>query len=126
MIAPQNVRALHPMRVLLVTDDERFATSVAVAAALQRVPLAHVRTADDLDAIAAQHKPNVVVFDARGAPRRISRCASAYATLHPRAAVVLVTNDSRVRTVSGLRLVPKRTAERLLDELELAYLGVVA
>jgi DNA-binding response OmpR family regulator len=123
VIAAANVRPLHPMRILLVTDDERFAGTVSAAAEQRGLYLARATSRDDLDRSAKRDQPNVVALDARRAPRRTARTATAFAGLHPRIAVVVVAD--RAHTISGLRLVDKsRPPENLLEELERAYLGL--
>jgi DNA-binding NtrC family response regulator len=113
------------MRVLLVTDDDRFAARVSAAAAEQGLSLACASTADDLDSSANRHHPNVVALDARTKLGRTARSASAFANLHPGIAVVVVAAKAAPRTVAGLRLVSAwRPAERLLDELHRAHIGL--
>ena len=120
-----NVRAIRPMRILLVTDDEGYADEVALAAALRGVDLELAATGDDLDAAATLHLPNVVVLDAHDALARTSRTASVFAALYPRIAIVIVANRASERSVGGIRVVDKwRSAERLLSELEHAFLGL--
>jgi DNA-binding NtrC family response regulator len=124
-VTTKNVRALRPMRVLLVTDDDGLAASMSEAAALKGLRLVRASSADDLDTTATQHEPNVVALDARIALRRTARTATSFGTLHPRIAVVLVAEKAPARSVAGLRLVNDwRPPERLLQELELAYLGL--
>ena len=123
--APSNVRPLHPMRLLLVTDDDDFAERIAAAAALQGLPVARASSQDDLDASADESSPNVVALDARTRLGRAARTATTFATLHPSIAVVVVARNPSARAVSGLRLVAATNPpERLLDELRAAHLGL--
>lgn len=123
--APSNVRPLHPLRVLLVTDDERFAARVSAAAAHQGLSLALATSADDLEASARRHRPNVVALDARTRLGRTARSATTFATLNPAVAVVVIARTASPRTLGGLRLVHAWSpAERLLDELRAAHLGL--
>ncbi len=123
--AANNVRAIRPMRILLVTDDDGYADEVALAAALRGVDLELAAVGDDLDAATTLHLPNVVVLDAHDALTRTSRTASVFAALHPRIAIVLVANRAPERSVGGIHVVDKwRSAERLLQELEHAFLGL--
>jgi DNA-binding response OmpR family regulator len=125
--AVNNVRAIRPMRILLVTDDEGYADEVALAAALRGVDLVLVANGDDLDDATTLHLPNVVVLDAHDALARTSRTASVFAALHPRIAIVIVANRAAERGVGGIRVVDKwRSAERVLSELEHAYLGLAS
>lgn len=123
--ALDNVRAIRPMRILLVTDDDDYADEVSLAAALRGMDLELAAVGDDLDAATTLHLPNVVVLDAHNALARTSRTASIFAALYPRIAIVIVANRAAERAVGGIPVVDKwRSAERLLDELERAYLGL--
>ena len=115
------------MRILLVTDDARYADEVASAASQREVDLALAAVGDDLDFATNAHAPNVVVLDAHDRLARISRTATVFAALHPRIATVLVANRAPERSVGSVHVVDKwRSAERLLQELERAFLGLVA
>ena len=123
--ALHNVRAIRPMRILLVTDDNDYADEVALAAALRGVDLELAAVADDLDAATTLHLPNVVVLDAHAGLARTSRTASVFAALYPRIAIVIVANRASELGAGGIRVVDKwRSAERLLGELESAFLGL--
>jgi len=122
-----NVRAIRPMRILLVTDDGRYAETLGSAASLQGVDLALAAIGDDLDAAATLHTPNVVVLDANNALARTSRSATVFAALHPLIATVIVANRASARSVGGVHVVDKRRSpKRLLGELEHAFLGLAA
>ncbi len=122
---PTNVQALRPMRILLVSDDTKFADRVVSAAGRQGLDIARAASDDDLDVTTIRHASNVIVLDARDALRRTARAATVFATLHPGIAVVLVADGATTPGVSGVRLVDKwRSAERLLGEVERAYLGL--
>jgi DNA-binding NtrC family response regulator len=120
-----NVRAIRPMRILLVTDDGRYADQVTAAAALGGVDIALAAVGVDLDAAATRDAPNVVVLDAHNALARTSRTATVFAALHPRIATVVVANRSPERSVGNVHVVDKgRSADRLLGVLESAFLGL--
>ena len=123
--AAGNVRAIRPMRILLVTDDDKYADEVALAASLRGAELELAAVGDDLDAATSRHLPNVIVLDAHDSLARTSRTASIFAALYPRIAVVIVANRASERGAGGIRVVDKwRSAERLLHELELVFLGL--
>jgi len=125
MTAHANVRALRPMRVLLVTDDDAFADGLSAAAAERRVELVRTVCADDVDGATARHAPNVLVVDGRRRPRRAARSAAVSATLHPRVSVVLVADRAPRAGFAGIRVVEGAgSPERLLESLELARVGV--
>jgi hypothetical protein len=122
-----NVRAIRPMRVLLVTDDGRYADDVAAAASLRGVDFTLAAVDDDLEATANSHAPNVVVLDADNQIARTSRAATVFAALHPRIATVIVAKRAPERIIGNVQVVDKRrSAERLLGDLEHALLGLVA
>ena len=122
-----NVRAIRPIRILLVTGDDRYADKIAFAASLRGVDLALAAVGDDLDAATTRDAPNVVVLDAHNTLARTSRTATVFAALHPRIATVVVANDALERSVGNVHVVDKRRSpERLLRELERAFLGLAA
>ena len=122
-----NVRAIRPMRILLVTEDTCYADEVASAASRRGVDLALAAVGDDLDSATNLHTPNVVVLDAQNRLARASRTATVFAALHPRIATVVVANRAPERSVGSVHVVDKWcSADRLLQELERAFLGVVA
>jgi DNA-binding NtrC family response regulator len=124
-VSPTNVHALRPMRILLVSDDTKFADRIVSAATRQGLHIARAASEDDLDVATIRHAPNVIVLDARDALRRAVRAATVFAALHPSIAVVLVADGATTPDVSGVRLVDKSSsAERLLGEVERAFLGL--
>lgn len=124
-VSPTNMHALRPMRILLVSDDTKFADRVVSAAARKGLHIARAASEDDLDLATIRHAPNVIVLDARDALRRAVRAATVFAALHPSIAVVLVADGATTPDVSGVRLVDKwSSAERLLGEVERAFLGL--
>jgi DNA-binding NtrC family response regulator len=124
-VSPTNVHALQPMRILLVSDDTKFADRVVSAAARQGLHIARAASEDDLDVATIRHASNVIVLDARDALRRTVRAATVFAALHPGLSVVLVAGGAAAPSVSGVRLVDTwSSAERLLGKVERAYLGL--
>jgi ActR/RegA family two-component response regulator len=122
-----NVHAIRPMRILLVTDDGRYADTVAAAASLRHVDFTLAAVDDDLEATTTSHTPNVVVLDADNKIARTSRTATVFAALHPRIATVIVAERASERIVGNLQVIDKRrSAECLLGDLEHALLGLAA
>jgi DNA-binding response OmpR family regulator len=122
-----NVRAIRPMRILLVTDDSPYADDVASAASLRGIDFKRAAADDDLEATTTLHTPNIVVLDADNKIARTSRTATVFAALHPRIATVIVAKRGPERSVGNLQVVDKRrSAERLLGDLEHALLGLAA
>jgi DNA-binding NtrC family response regulator len=113
------------MRILLVTDDARYADEVTSVAARRGVDLALASVGDDLDGAATRSAPNVLVLDANNKLARTSRTATVFAALHPRIATIVVANHAPERSVGDVQVIDKwRSAERLLGELEHAFLGL--
>jgi ActR/RegA family two-component response regulator len=118
-----NVRPIRPLRTLLVTDDERYASKLVSAAAVRGFEIELASGDDDLDTTTNRHPPNVVVLDARNTFASTSRAATVFAALHPKIAIVLVSDRAAERSVGNVHVVDRRrSAKRLLRELELAYL----
>jgi DNA-binding NtrC family response regulator len=113
------------MRILLVTDDARYADEVASAAARRGVDLELAAVGDDLDDATTENAPNVVVLDADNRLARTSRTATVFAALHPRIATVVVANRAPERSVGDVLVIDKwRSAERLLGVREHAFRGI--
>jgi PleD family two-component response regulator len=120
-----NLRALRPMRILLVTDDARYADDVLSAAATAGLHVDLATSKENIEHIALRTTPNVVVLDAHDRLTRTARAATVFAALHPSILVVVVAIGSPERANSNLRVFDKwRAAERLLDELARAHVGL--
>jgi len=124
-VAHSNVRALRPLRILLASDDAPFAERLADGAHERKVALTCVPGDTNIDVALARYRSNVYVLDTRDALPRGARSATAFAALHPDIPVVLVAERAVSRTVAGLLLLEKwRSTDRLLGEIELAFLGL--
>jgi DNA-binding response OmpR family regulator len=120
-----NLRALRPMRILLVTDDTRYADEVLTAAAKAGLHVDLGSSKEDIETIALRTTPNVVVLDAHDRLTRTARAATVFAALHPSILVVLVAVGSPERADTNVRVFDKwRAAERLLDELARVHVGL--
>jgi hypothetical protein len=123
--AKRNVRPLRPIRILLASDDVTFVDRIASAARDRSVAIACVSGDADVHLELVRHSSNVLVFDADEALPRGARYATAFAALHPGVPVVLIAERAETSTVAGLLLLEKWcSTERLLGEIELAYLGL--
>lgn len=120
-----NLRALRPMRILLVTDDTRYADDVLSAAATAGLHVDLATSKENIELIALRTTPNVVVLDAHDRLTRTARAATVFAALHPSILVAVVAVGGPERANSNLRVFDKwRAAERLLDELARAHVGL--
>jgi hypothetical protein len=118
-----NVHPIRPLRTVLVTDDDRYAQRVVAAAASKGMDVERVSGDDDLEETTSRHAPSVVLLDAQNTLAPASRAATLFAASHPDIAIVLVANRALERSVGNFHVVDRRrSAERLLRELELAYL----
>ena len=125
MTRSADVRLLHPIRIVLSTDDSAFADRLRTAAGERRFELACVPASEDPELALVRHAADVFVLDADIAPARGARAALAFAALHPEIPVVVVVEKPTTATVAGLPLLDKwRSAERLVGEIERAYLGL--
>lgn len=122
---PSKVRALRPIRILLASDDVKFVDRIANAARDRSVAITCVSGDADVHFELLRHSSNVLVLDAEDALPRGARSATAFAALHPGVPVVLLADRAETSTVAGLLLLEKWcSTERLLGEIELAYLGL--
>ena len=139
---PGNVRALRPISILLASDDwtrmeysyyvlkgnglDEPTVMRAINTAKRRFYLrpAYLSADTNIDVALVRYGSNIFVLDADDALPRGARSATTFAALHPDIPVVLVVEGASVRSVSGLLLLDKwRSTERLLGEIELAFLG---
>ena len=125
MALPANVRMLRPIRILLASDDAPFVERLVEAAAARSISIDFTQAAEDIDVALARYGSNVYVLDTEDALPRGARSATAFAALHPDIPVVLIADRAGSRTVAGLLLLEKwRSTDRLLGEIELAFLGL--
>jgi PleD family two-component response regulator len=102
-----NLRALRPMRILLVTDDARYADDVVSAAATAGLHVDLATNKENLELIALRTTPNVVVLDANDRLTTTARAATVFAALHPGILVVLVAVGGPDRGNSNFRVFDK-------------------
>ena len=117
---------LRPLHVLTLSSDPRFVADILdvceerdfVASRLDA--LASLPTAVGSEPFAA-----ALVIDAGDALPDALRTAATLTVRHPRLAIVIATNAPRSRCEDGFRLIDRwRAAERIVDELELAHIGI--
>jgi CheY-like chemotaxis protein len=119
-----NVRPIHPLRVLLVGRDKRYLRVTSFLLARQGFEVESGAKPDKALDLVDRHHPSVVVLEAESSLAACARTAATLKALYPRIGVVVVTNDGARRT-TGLRTVAKWSPiERLIDEVELAYIGL--
>lgn len=106
-----------PTRILLVTHDDAFATTLADHGAAAGAQVRRASHDDDLELVAFEHGPDVVAVDTDEGRRRRIRVATAFAATHPGATVVLLASSPAANAVSGLPLVAKAPAQAALRTL---------
>jgi hypothetical protein len=122
---PGNVHALRPIRVLLASDDDAFADRMAAAAHDLEIRVDRIPLETNVEMALVRNGSNVYVLDAGDALGRAARLATAFAALHPSVPVILVADRAASTAVDSVPLLDKwRSAERLLGQIELAYLGL--
>jgi hypothetical protein len=120
----RNVRALRPMHVLLVTDDDELAGQFTAVAAEGSVAVDLASPHEDIDELTRFYRPNTVAVDGRRTFRRAARSAMISATLNPQVAVVVFAPEGEGAALGGIPVVDGRQSpERLLQALELARVG---
>jgi hypothetical protein len=122
---PGNLHALRPIRILLASDDDEFAARMATAAQDVAIRIDHIPLETNVEVALVRNGSNVYVLDAGDALGRAARLATAFAALHPSVPVILVADRAASTAVDSVPLLDKwRSAERLLGQIELAYLGL--
>jgi hypothetical protein len=117
-VSPTNMQALRPMRILLVSDDKKFADRIVSAAARKGLHIARAASEDDLDLATIRHAPNVIVLDARDALRRAVRAATVFAALHRASRSSSSPTGGHARRLGSPPRDKWSSAERLLGEVE--------
>ena len=114
------------LTILAATSDEALAREVEAACRARGYHLTRIEAAVGLSAAIASTRPDVVLLDLQDTLDAAVRLARKLASRRPDLPVVLV-GESPLRSVAGFRIVDRwRAGERVLDELELAYVGIPA
>ena len=122
-----DVRGIRTLRVVLMSLDRRLALEVERVCSERSHRLTHVDSPGELHAALADSTGDVVLFDVGDAFERGLRVAATVHAAHPAVPLVLVTEAPDARSIDGFRLVDRwRAGERLVDELELAHIGIPA
>ena len=107
--------------------DRRLALEVERVCSERNHRLTHVESPGELNAALADSTRAVVLFDVGDSFDHGLRVAATIRVAHPAVPLVLVTDAPSARSIDGFRLVDRwRAGERLVDELELAYIGIPA
>jgi DNA-binding response OmpR family regulator len=107
--------------------DSRLALEVERVCSERNHRLTHVDSPGELHARLAESTRAVVLFDVGDAFDHGLRVATAVRAAYPTVPLVLATEAPSARSIDGFRLVDRwRAGERLVDELELAHIGIPA
>jgi hypothetical protein len=113
-------------QVLLLTADARLARDVAFVCIERGHQVSRVEALADLHlALTGRDRPNVLLFDTDDRLEHGAQIAATVSAIHPNVAIVLAARGVERRSKNGFRLVDRmRAGERLVDELELACIGI--
>jgi hypothetical protein len=124
--APGTVHALRPISILVVSSDDLFSGRLVDEAGASGVTLSRVPAGANLEVALAQSGANVVLLDVGDALGRDARVVTAFAALHPDVPVVVAAERPAAPTFCGVPMLDKwRSSDRLLADIELAYLGLL-
>jgi hypothetical protein len=122
-----DIRGIRTLHVVLMSIDERLAAEVERVCSERSHRLTHVNSPGELHAALAASTRAVALFDAGDAFGHGLRVAATVHAAHPTVPLVLVTEAPSARSIDGFRVVDRwRAGERLVDELELAHIGIPA
>jgi hypothetical protein len=112
------------LTVLAATTDEALAHEVEAECEARGYRLTRAHGTDEIGQAVISTRPDVVLLDLEGTLDAAARMASSLTSLHADLRVVLV-GESPFRTLDGFRIVDRwRAGDRILDQLELAYIGI--
>jgi hypothetical protein len=121
-------RAFGAPHVLMFSSDARIVADVEMVCAERGIVVSRLDTLGALpNALGRESAAGVLLLDAGASLEEALRTASTLTTVHTRLAIVIAVEAPRARSESGFRLVDRwRAAERIVDELELAHIGIPA
>jgi uncharacterized membrane protein (UPF0127 family) len=113
------------LRVLVAGRDRRYVRFVSFLLAQKGLDVARSITPELLPRLVSQHQPDVVIVEAGTPLSPVGRIAAATAAAYEDVRVVLVVDDARSARRVGVRAIEKKCSlNRLLDEIELAHIGL--
>ena len=115
------------LNVLLSTDDGRLAQRVEFVCRQRGHRVARVELLSKLPIGSRGRLPTVLMLDTKTSAAESARIATAIAAIQPDVSIVLAAAQRAARSASGFRLIDKRwNGGRIVDELELAFIGIPA
>lgn len=126
-VAAGRIREIFALNVLVLTGDERLARDVERVCGERGHALTRIELLRDLHLALTRRRPNVLLIDTGTTPAEGARIAATVVAIHRDLPVVLAADGPQSRSEGGFRLVDSwRTGERVVDELELAHIGIPA
>jgi hypothetical protein len=127
LAAQWSVRDPFALNVLVLTNDDRLAQDVERVCHERGHAVAHIELLRDLHCSLAGSHPSVLLVDVTSLPSDAAATAATIVAVHPNISIVLAADRPGARSEAGFRLVDRwRAGERLVDELELAHIGIPA
>jgi hypothetical protein len=115
------------LNVLVLTQDDGLAQDVERVCDERGHTVARIELLRDLHFSLAGTLPSVLLVDVARSPSAAAATAAGVLAVHPGISIVLAADKPEARTEAGFRLVDRwRAGERIVDELELAYIGIPA
>jgi hypothetical protein len=115
------------LNVLVLTNDGGLAQEVERVCDERGYTVARIELLRDLRGSLVANRPSVLLVDVACSPSDAAATAAAIVSVHPAISIVLAVDNPEARSEAGFRLIDRwRAGERLVDELELAYIGIPA
>lgn len=112
------------LSILAATSDDILADELSAECRARGYRLERVHGAAGLSDMIDSRRPDVLLLDLQGRLDAAVRFAGRLTSRHRGLPVVLV-GESPLRSLAGFRIVDRwRAGERLVDQLELAYIGI--
>jgi len=113
--------------VLVQTDDADLARRLEDACRERGHQLTRLPSLRQLARVSRTRGPAALLIDVQGSPSDAALVAATVAAVHGDLSIVLAVEERDARSVLGFRTVDKQwPGERVLDELELACIGIPA
>jgi hypothetical protein len=128
----EDMAAAHPLGlftldVLLQTDDDELARRIATACRRRGHRLVRVSSLRDLPRASAHRPSAVLLLDTRASVETSAHIAESVRAACGHVPVAIAADGRPSRSAGGFRVVDRGWAgARVLDELELAYIGIPA
>jgi CheY-like chemotaxis protein len=121
----RNVRALHPLRVLLAARDRRFVNVAGLLLERGGYSVLSTRRPRDIVPLVERHRPDVVILDGSSSLTEAARVAGVIGALHPHVTVAIAADNGFLPSVDGIHVFSKwDSLGELVANIERLHLGV--